>query len=231
MEVTKSDNPYSDKTIVCGAEAEDGEREEHRQAGTLFSEAKMSAADTHGQYRFNYAHKHIPEGREETYLSNAFKRDFQINGPSLARLQRVLLTGWQKYKDHPQDRIRRRFDFEVGGLRSSDAGAAWAMRRKYRHDRRQFAALSALLKDIYREFGWKTRLIAPVVGRYLLVSMKLEERRLERGWTLEPDCFYEQNRAALALGQKPQTKPARASKKEPWGAGHPSPATPAEGCR
>jgi len=40
--------------------------EQHRQAGTLFSEAKIATADTHGQYRFKHAHKHIPEGEEKT---------------------------------------------------------------------------------------------------------------------------------------------------------------------
>jgi hypothetical protein len=29
--------------------------------------------------------------------------------------------------------------------------------------------------------------------------MKLEERRLARGWTYEPRSFYEKNQAALAL--------------------------------
>ena len=137
---------------------------------------------------------------------NAFTRDFEVNGPSLARLIRVLLTGWQKYKHHPNSRIRKRFDWEVDSLRSTYAGAVWAMRKKYRNDRLLAPQLSALLNDIYREFGWKTRLIAPVVGRYLLVTIKLEERRLAKGWTLEPECFYEQNRAALKLDEKPQTK-------------------------
>ena len=191
----------------------------------------MATADTHGQYRFNYAHQHIPEGEEEDYLLNAFRRDFLINGPSLVRLQKVLLAGWQKYKHHPQARIRKRFDFEVDGLRSSYAGAVWAMRKKYRHDRRLFAELSDLLKAIYREFGWKTRLIAVVVGMYLLVSMKREERRLARGWTIEPDCFYEKNQAALKLDPMPGSRPARMPEKGQWVGGHPSPAAPVEGCR
>jgi radical SAM superfamily enzyme YgiQ (UPF0313 family) len=203
--------------------------EQHRQAGTLFSESKMATADTHGQYRFNYRHSHIPEGKEEAYLLNAFTRDFEINGPSLARLIRVLLTGWQKYKHHPNSRIRKRFDFEVDGIRSTYAGAVWAMRKKYKDDPLQAPQLSTLLNDIYREFGWKTRLIAPVVGRYLLAAIKLEERRLAKGWTLEPECFYEKNRAALQLNEKPRTRPAREPEKVRWAGGTPSPAAPLEG--
>ncbi len=204
--------------------------EQHRKAGTLFDEAKIPTADTHGQYRFNYRHKHIPEGLEERYLLNAFNRDFEINGPSLARLIRVLLTGWQKYKQHPKSRIRKRFEFEADGLKSSWAGAVWAMRKKYRHDRKLFSELSDLLKDIYREFGLKTRLIAPVVGRYLLVAMKNEEKRLANGWTLEPGCFYEKNRAALKLDAKPHAKPAWTPEKEiPWAAGTSLPVEPMKG--
>ncbi len=204
--------------------------EQHRQAGTLFSEAKIPTADTHGQYRFNYKHRQIPEGQEETYLMNAFNRDFEINGPSLARLISVLLTGWQKYKQHPQARIRKRFEFETDGLRSSWAGAVWAMRKKYRHDRKLFVELSALLKGIYREFGWKTRLLAPVVGRYLLVTIKLEEQRLAKGWTLEPGCFYEKNGAALKLDEKPHAKPAWMPEKEmPWVTGTSLPVEPMKG--
>jgi len=190
--------------------------ERHRQAGTLFSEAKMPVADTHGQYRFNYRHPHIPEGHEERYLLNAFQRDFAVNGPSLARLQRVLLTGWRKYKNHPQTRIRKRFEFEVKGLRTSWAGAIWAMRKKYRHDRKLFRMLSRLLRDVYREFGFKTRLVAPVIGRYLMVSTRLEEKRLARGWTLEPDCFYEQNPAARKLAKAPRPQTIREPGKIQW---------------
>jgi len=200
--------------------------EQHRQAGTLFSEAKMPTADTHGQYRFNYKHKHIPEGHEERYLLNAFHRDFERNGPSLARLQRVLLAGWQKYKDHPQARIRKRFEFEVAGLKSTWAGAVWAIRKMYRHDKRLFAQLTALLRDICREFGWKTRLMAPVVGCYLMATTKLEEKRLARGWTLEPGHFYEKNRAARELESQPRAKTVPQLEKIHWTGGAPTPISP-----
>jgi len=193
--------------------------EQHRRAGTLFDEAKLSTADAHGQYRFNYRHKHIPQGHEERYLLNAFHRDFEVNGPSLARLNRVLLTGWRKYKDHPQPRIRKRFEFEIEGLKSTWAGAVWAMRRKYRRDRKRFPELTALLRDVYRAFGFKTRLIAPVVGRYLMVTARLEEKRLARGWTLEPDCFYEKNRAARKLDAAPRTETVRGPGSIRWAGG------------
>ncbi|MCE5274754.1 MAG: cobalamin-dependent protein, partial [Deltaproteobacteria bacterium] len=65
--------------------------EQHQRAGSLLSEEQCPAADTHGQYRFNFAHEHIREGQEKDYLRNAFRRDFEVNGPSLARMMRTML--------------------------------------------------------------------------------------------------------------------------------------------
>jgi hypothetical protein len=173
--------------------------EQHREKGTLLSETTFPAADAHGQYRFNFRHAHIPAGQEEAFLLKAFRADFEVNGPSLARLIRTLLTGWQRYKHHPEERLRNRFRREVSPLRSAYAGAAWAMKKYFRNNDRLNEKLSALLRDIYREFGWPTRVIAPLIGRYLLVTLKLEEKRLAKGWTYEPKAFRERNAAALAL--------------------------------
>ena len=87
------------------------------------------------------------------------------------------------------------------------------MRKWYRNDARIAEKADKLLKDIYTAFGWKTRIIAPLIGRYTLRSLKKEEERLARGWTYEPSCFYEKNSAAKALerggGCKTQVKGAR----------------------
>lgn len=171
----------------------------HKAAGTLLDEAEFPPADAHGQYRFNYRHRHIPAGMEEIFLRRAFQRDFEVNGPSLARLIRTLLTGWRKYRRHPDPRIRNRYQREVEPLRSSYAGAVWAMRRWYARNDAIAGEMNRLLQDIYRTFGPRTRLIAPLLGRVLLVSMRREQRRLARGWTYEPKTFYEKNPAALAV--------------------------------
>lgn len=173
--------------------------EKYKRAGILLSEAEFSPVDAHGQYRFNYRHKHIRNGREEGLLLKAFRQDFKINGPSLARLIRTLLTGWQRYKNHPDPRIRARYDREVHPLRLTYAGAVWAMRHYFRHDKRMFRKMDRLLKDIYREFGWKTRIAGLTVGIYAYGSLIKEERRLANGWRYEPASFYEKNVAALAL--------------------------------
>jgi hypothetical protein len=59
--------------------------EKHRRDGSLIPEAEFPSADTHGQFRFNYRHPYIKDGREEAYLLDAFQRDFTVNGPSLLR--------------------------------------------------------------------------------------------------------------------------------------------------
>jgi hypothetical protein len=173
--------------------------EAHKENGTLLSEAEMPPADAHGQYRFNYRHAHINAGQEEGFLLRAFKRDFRENGPSLARLIRTLLTGWQRYKTHPDPRLRARYAWEVAPLRTTYAGAVWAMQQYYRDTPHLFRKMKGLLSDIYREFGWPTRLAAPVIGLYAYLRLLREEQRLTKGWRYEPTTFYEKNLAAQAL--------------------------------
>lgn len=175
--------------------------EKHKREGTLLPESEFPLADAHGQYRFNYRHPHIGGGREGEYLLDAFRRDFTVNGPSLLRLIRVLLNGWQMHKDDPP-RIRDRFAWEVFPLKSTYAGAVWAMRKWYRHDQRLAGQADRLLKDIYAAFGWTTRLITPLLGRYAYFMLKREEERLAAGWTYEPDGFCEKNAAAIKLSEE-----------------------------
>jgi len=173
--------------------------EEHRQAGTLLPESAMPPADSHGQYRFNYRHPHIHDGKEEQYLLEAFRRDFDVNGPSLYRIIRTMLEGWKAHGPHPDRRIRKRYEWDAAPLRSAYAGAVWAMKRWYRGNERMEKRMGDLLNNLYETFGWKTRLLAPLFGLYALGCLSLEERRLNRGWTYEPATVLERNAAAVAL--------------------------------
>jgi len=179
--------------------------EAHKNDGTLLPESEFPAADTHGQYRFAFRHKHIRDGQEGEFLLNAFRRDFETNGPSLARLISTMLKGWQRYKDHPDARIRKRFERESEPLRTTYAGAVWAMKQWYRKDERISGKLESLLEEIYKTFGKKTKMLAPLIGVYLYVKMKKEDRRLAQGWTYEPPCFYEKNAAAMAESDAPES--------------------------
>ena len=171
----------------------------HKEEGTLLSEEEIAYADIHGEYRFNHRHKHIPSGQETEFLLRAFHRDFEINGPSIARMIRTTLQGWKRYKNHVSRRIRSHYQWEARNLSTTFAGVIWAMKKWYRQDKPMKEKLSAIFEDLCREFGWKTKLIAPLIGSAGYFTMKLEAKRLARGWTYEPPTLYEKNTRAIEL--------------------------------
>ena len=168
---------------------------EHKAKGTLIEE--VDQADVHGQFRFNFRHPRIQAGQETEFLLRAFRRDFEVNGPSSCRMARTLLKGYQKYKDHPDPRIRRRYVWEARDMAVTYAGALWAARRFFAGNVELAARIGALQAEVVREFGWKARIAAPLVGTYLRWSLRREEARLRRGWTYEPPTFYEHSPAAV----------------------------------
>ena len=169
-----------------------------KEKGMLLPQDEFKLSDSHGQFRFNHRHPHIPAGDEEQLLLKAFEQDFTANGPSLFRLIRTTLMGWKRYQNSPDRRIRNRFLNEVKPLRNMYAGAIWAMKKWSRRDSKElYQQLDALLQDIYHTLGLQPRLIAPLVGRYIYRTIKKEEKRLAAGWTLEPDTFLKKNQAAL----------------------------------
>ena len=132
-------------------------------------------------------------------IVRAFQRDFQVNGPSVVRIVRTTLAGYRRYKDHPDLRIRRRLTWDARELGTTFSAVLGAARWHYRKDPALRAKMDAILKDLYAEFGWKSRLFAAVGGRYVQWTMRREERRLAHGWTYEPPTFYEQNEPAAKL--------------------------------
>jgi radical SAM superfamily enzyme YgiQ (UPF0313 family) len=210
---------------------------EHERNGTLLDRAGVSPADTHGQLMFNFRHAHIKDGQEGEFLLRAFHRDFEFNGPSVVRVIRTLLRGWKRYRDHPNPRIRARFAHQAANLPVKYAGVLWAARRRYRDDPHRRELISGVLDELIAEFGWKSRLAAPIVGRYLYRTLCREEQRLRDGWTYEPPTFFETNSpdgpAAATLVQSiAVASPATAEKPEPPGphfrphaANEPPPAT------
>lgn len=186
--------------------------EGHRRDGTLLDEEEFPPADAHGQYRFNYRHRHITGGLEEGYLLEAFRRDFRVNGPSVLRLIAVTLSGWRRYKNDPRDAVRERIAREASPLRTTYAGALWAIRRWYRDDPPIREKAERVLRDLYAEFGWAARLSAALIGRFALRQLKREEIRLASGWRYEPSPFRRSNAAAQAMlktGPAGQREPLR----------------------
>jgi hypothetical protein len=83
------------------------------------------------------------------------------------------------------------------------------------------AKLSALLADLHREFGWKSRLFSAVGSWYVLWKIRREEKRLASGWTYEPPTYYEKNDACEELAAA-----ARCRYVTPRPLGHPAPPQP-----
>jgi len=166
---------------------------EHERNGTLLDRSEISIPDIHGQLRFNFHHPNIKDGQETEMLLRAFHRDFEINGPSVIRIIRTNLNAWKRYKDHPVERVRRRFAIEAKSLPVHYAGVLWATRKAYLNNKRLFDECTKLLDELHELFGDKSRRAAPIAGRYLFKKLEAEEKRLQQGWTYEPPTFYETN--------------------------------------
>jgi hypothetical protein len=182
--------------------------EEHRRAGTLLGPEECPESDVHGQQRFNFRHPRIPAGEETGMLLRAFTRDFDRNGPSVLRVVQTLLAGWRQNARHADPRVRERIRRECRGLATTYAGALWAAER-WLHDRPELAAaMRRVRREIVREFGWRARVAAPLIGAFVRAAMSLEARRLRRGRPDEPPTFYEAN--ASARPAHPKAAPCRA---------------------
>ncbi len=162
----------------------------------LKSEEEFPWADWHGQLGFSWRHPHIPAGMETEYILRAFHRDFAVNGPSVLRVVRTLLQGWQRHKNHPDACVRRRLQRETRSLAKAGAAAVAAGREFYRDDPHLHAKLTALLNDLCEEFGEGARYLAENAGPVVLEKLQAEKKRLSEGWTYEPPTFYEVNAAA-----------------------------------
>ena len=158
----------------------------------------VDLADIHGQDRFNFEHAAISREQSKQYLDWAFRRDFERNGPSLFRVWRTTLAGWQRYKDHPDARVRARFEWEVRSLKSAASGLLWAMERQLRKTNAGVSfEIRTLRKELGREFGPLTRMAA-ALGPVMLWSTRREQRRLDRGVTYEPPTVIERRNWSTA---------------------------------
>ena len=164
---------------------------EFMEKGLLLNDDEIDVADIHGQFRFNYRHPHIPAGQETALLLKAFQRDFEVNGPSVIRLIPTMLRGWKRYKNHPNVRIRKRFERELKAMPVFYAAAVWAARAWFEDNLPMAKKMNDMLTSIYREFGFKSRVSAPVLGRMVLYRLRREAKRIANGVTYEPPTFYE----------------------------------------
>ncbi|MGW8258067.1 MAG: B12-binding domain-containing radical SAM protein [Thermoguttaceae bacterium] len=163
--------------------------------GLMKDESEFHISDIHGQYILNYRHPHLNDQQTAELMIRAFSRDFQRNGPSVARIVRTTLAGRRRYKNHPDDCIRERYARESRDLAFSFSALVGAAKLYFRRNRELNAKMSALLGEIHAEYGWKSRLASFIGGRWLLGKIRKEEKRLAAGWNPEPKTFYERNAA------------------------------------
>lgn len=164
---------------------------EHQAKGTLLSDDEVPLADAHGQLRFKHRHPHLPAGVETELLLRAFRRDFEVNGPSVMRVVRTQLRGWLRHKRHPDVRVRRRFEREAEGLSTTWVAGLWAARRWFSSRNPAVAArLDEVLQQLFREFGLTARLAAATLGPVVAAALWREERALAGGATREPETSW-----------------------------------------
>ncbi|MBI4598561.1 MAG: cobalamin B12-binding domain-containing protein [Candidatus Omnitrophica bacterium] len=176
---------------------------EHAAKQTLKDPSTYQEGDIHGQAIFRHLHPHIQQGQESEFILKAFRRDFEVNGPSVLRIARTVLAGWKRYRDYADVRVRNRFTWEARDLAVSFPATLWAARRWFSaHNPELVRKLSGLLDEIKREVGLKARLVAPLAGRFVWSKLRQEDQRLKAGWTYEPPTFYEVNEHMRRLRQQ-----------------------------
>ena len=152
----------------------------------------IDPADIHGQFKFNFRHAAISRDESKTFLDWAFRRDFEVNGPSLFRMCDTIFKGWQRYKDYPDQRVRERFARQIRKLSSAYNAALWVMEREFKRVNRHVSEqIHSLRRQIEEEFPVVARLAANLLGPVMLWTNRREEKRLAAGHTYEPPTILE----------------------------------------
>ena len=171
--------------------------------GRMKDPGSYHPGDIHGQLIFNYRHPHIPEGQEGEY-------DAPRLHPRLPA-QRSQHDADRAAPRWPAGSAIRTTPTSASGGVTPLRPASWplpfqplspARVRYYRNNPQMRAKLSAILADLHREFGWKSRLFSAVGGWYVLWKIRREEKRLASGWTYEPPTYYEKNEACDELAAR-----------------------------
>jgi radical SAM superfamily enzyme YgiQ (UPF0313 family) len=166
---------------------------EHLQKRTLLDPEWNNGAEAHGQLHFAHRHPNLPPGTETDWLLRAFRRDFEVNGPSVMRMARTALRGWLRYAEDSNQRIRARVRREGERLPLDYAAALWAIRRYFRDVPSVRAKADEILTQMRGVFGLRCRLASSVGGRFVYRMIRREEKRLALGVTREPPTFYEKS--------------------------------------
>jgi B12 binding domain/Radical SAM superfamily len=152
----------------------------------------VDLADIHGQYRFNFRHAAVSPEQSKTFLDRAFRRDYEVNGPSLYRLMRNMLVGWRRYRDDPDPRVRARVAAEARQLARGHGAVLWAMERYLRDSSQDMSErVRELRLQVEREIGGVARVVDHLLGPVMLWSARHEMRLAPAGRRLEPRTFVD----------------------------------------
>ena len=157
--------------------------------GRLLKEADLTGFS--GLDRFSFQHATISRDESKRLIDFAFQRDFERNGPSVFRLIRTTFEGWKQHRNHPDERVRRRFQEQTSSLKSYSA-ALWAMEKMFEdRDKAMSERMRLLRLEMEKEFGFSARMASKLLGPVMLYTTRREEERLARGVTYEPRTFIE----------------------------------------
>jgi hypothetical protein len=176
--------------------------------GLMKDESEYHVSDIHGQSILNYRHPSLNDQQTAESMLRAFDRDFQANGPSTVRIVRTTLAGWRRHKNHPDPRVRRRFAWEVRELATTFSALVGAAKLYFRDNPMLYAKMSALLRELHAEFGWKSKFASAIGSHWVLRQVRKEEKRLAAGFSYEPPTFYERNDAVTDQPEVPVCRSA-----------------------
>jgi radical SAM superfamily enzyme YgiQ (UPF0313 family) len=164
--------------------------------GVMKDEREFNPGDIHGQGILNYRHPNLTDEDTAEFTLRAFRRDFEVNGPSTAlRIFRTTLKGWRKHKNHPDLRVRARYEQDANGLSTRFSALVGGTLIFYLFNSAMRKKMWALLKGLYSDFGLTSFVFSILGGIWVWLHILMETHRLKNGLMYEPPTIYQRNAA------------------------------------
>jgi len=150
-------------------------------------------ADIHGQHVQNWHHAHLTDAVISEKIDHAFKRDFEVLGPSVLRMIQTQFDGYRNTANWDHELVQMRREMMRKKLPFYTM-LVEAMRRDLKRIGNATHEQASELRDgLIKECGWKGKLAAMVGGPYVAHRLKAEQRSYQRSVELrqapEPSCL------------------------------------------
>ncbi len=136
--------------------------------------------DIHGQHVQNWKHPSLSDDVLGEKLDGAFRRDFEVLGPSILRMIETHFRGYRNTADWKHELVqmrraatRKKLPFYAGILRAMTRDLEAMGNATHAKARR-------LREEILDECGWKTRLASLALAPYVAYRLKTARRDYER---------------------------------------------------